>query len=45
MSGRLQSFGVVLTADGLVFIVGGAFAIVKTQQGFARSTRSAPRRA
>jgi len=34
MFGRLQKLGVVLTLMGLVFIAGGAFAFVKTQQGF-----------
>jgi hypothetical protein len=34
MSGRLQKLGIVLALMGLVFVAGGAFAFVKTQQGF-----------
>ena len=34
MTGRLQKLGIVLTLMGLVFVAGGAFAFVKTQQGF-----------
>lgn len=34
MSGRLQKVGIVLAVMGLVFVAGGAYAFVKTQQGF-----------
>jgi hypothetical protein len=34
MNGRLQKLGIVLSLMGLVFVAGGAFAFIKTQQGF-----------
>jgi hypothetical protein len=34
MNGRLQKLGIVLSLMGIVFIAGGAFAFIKTQEGF-----------
>jgi hypothetical protein len=34
MNGRLRKLGIVLGLMGLVFVAGGAFALVKTQEGF-----------
>ena len=34
MNGRLQKLGIVLSLMGIVFMAGGAFAFLKTQQGF-----------
>ena len=34
MNGRLRTLGIVLAAMGIVFIAGGAFAFIKTQEGF-----------
>ena len=33
MNGRLRTLGIVLAAMGIVFIAGGAFAFIKTQEG------------
>jgi hypothetical protein len=34
MNGRLRSLGIVLALMGLVFVAGGAFAFLKTQEGY-----------
>jgi hypothetical protein len=34
MNGRLRTLGVVLAVMGLVFIAGGAYSFIKTQEGF-----------
>jgi hypothetical protein len=35
MNGRLRRLGIVLALIGVAFVAGGAFALVKTQEGFA----------
>ena len=35
MNGRLRKLGIVLALMGVMFVAGGAFALVKTQEGFS----------